>query len=50
MCRIVDTYMQLKIRKHMDFSAGPVGKNLPVKAGDMGSIPGPGRFRRLQGN
>ena len=34
----------------MDFSAGPVGKNLPVKAGDMGSIPGPGRFRRLQGN
>ena len=32
MCRIVDTCMQLKIKKHMDFSAGPVGKNLPVKA------------------
>ena len=43
MCRIVDTCMQLKIRKHMDFSAGPVGKNLPANAGDMGSMPGPGR-------
>ena len=34
----------------MDFSAGPVGKNLPANAGDMGSIPGPGRFRMLQDN
>ena len=50
MCTIVDTCMQLKIRKHMDFSAGLVSKNLPAKSGDMGSIPGPGRFCRLQGN
>ena len=27
-----------------DFSGGPVVKNLPAKARDMGSIPGPGRF------
>ena len=29
------------IRK--DFPSGPVVKNLPANAGDMGSIPGPGR-------
>ena len=27
----------------LDFSDGPVVKNLPDNAGDMGSIPGPGR-------
>ena len=27
-----------------DFPAGPVVENLPANAGDMGSIPGPGRF------
>lgn len=26
-----------------NFSGGPVLKNLPAIAGDMGSIPGPGR-------
>ena len=26
-----------------DFSGGPRDKNLPASAGDMGSIPGPGR-------
>ena len=45
-----ELWMQLKIRKHMHFSAGPVGKNLSANAGDMGSIPGPGRFRMLQDN
>ena len=33
-----------------DFAGGPVVKNLPVNAGDAGSIPGPGRFHMLQGN
>ena len=27
-----------------DFPAGPVDKNLPANAGDVGLIPGPGRF------
>ena len=27
----------------LDFSGGPVVKNLPSNAGDMGLIPGPGR-------
>ena len=26
--------------QHWDFPGGPVVKNLPCKAGDMGSIPG----------
>ena len=30
-----------------DFPGGPVVKNLPVNAGDMGSIPGPGRSSML---
>ena len=28
----------------MGFLGGPVVKNPPANAGDMGSIPGPGRF------
>ena len=28
----------------MDFPSGAVDKNLPANAGDMGLIPGPGRF------
>ena len=28
----------------LDFPSGLVDKNLPASAGDMGSIPGPGRF------
>ena len=31
-----------------DFPGGPVVKNLPVNARDMGSIPAPGRFHMLQ--
>ena len=27
-----------------DFPSGPVDKNLSANAGDMSSIPGPGRF------
>ena len=33
-----------------DFPGDAVDKNLPASAGDMGSIPGPGRFDMLQGN
>ena len=35
--------------KSQDFSGGPVVKNLPASAGDMGSIPGWGRFHLLGG-
>ena len=31
------------IRKWRDFPGGAVVKNPPASAGDMGSIPGPGR-------
>ena len=34
----------------LDFPGGPVGKNLPAKAADMGLIPGPGRSHMLWGN
>ena len=30
------------------FPGGPVDENLPANAGDMGLIPGPGRFYRSQ--
>ena len=33
-----------------DFPGGPVVKNLPASAGDMGSIPGPGRFHMVRDN
>ena len=32
------------------FPGGPVVKNLPASAGDMGSIPGPGRSHMLCSN
>ena len=31
----------------VDFPGAPVVKNLPANAGDMGSIPGPGRSHML---
>ena len=36
--------------KVLDFPGGPVVKNPPASAEDMGSIPGPGRFHMPQGN
>ena len=33
-----------------DFPGGRVNKNLPVNAGDTGSIPGPGKMPMLRGN
>ena len=35
---------------HGDFPGGAVDKNLPANAGDMGSIPGLGRFHIPQSN
>ena len=32
----------------LGFPGGPVVKNLPASAGDMGSIPAPGRSHMLQ--
>ena len=36
--------------KNQGLPGGPVFKNLPTSAGEMRSIPGPGRFHMLQGN
>ena len=33
-----------------NFTGGPVVKSLPANTGDMGSIPGLGRFHMTQGN
>ena len=33
-----------------DFPGGPVVQNPPADAGDIGSIPGPGRFHLLWDN
>ena len=35
-------------KKIQGFPVGSVDKNVPVNAGDMGSVPGPGRFH-MQG-
>ena len=34
----------------MDFPGGPVVKNPPANAGDLGSVPGLGRFHMPQGS
>ena len=34
----------IKNYNYLDFPGGPAVKNLPANAGDMGSIPGLGRF------
>ena len=33
-----------------DFPDGPIVRNPPASAGDVGSLSGPGRFHRLRGN
>ena len=42
--------LTLEKRIHQDFPGGPVVKNSLASAGDMGSIPGPGRLHVSQGN
>ena len=41
--------VSLKINKQ-DFPGGAVAKNMPANAGDMSSIPGPGRSHMPQSN
>ena len=38
------------IQNSLAIPGGALIKNPPVNAGDMGSIPGMGRFHMLQGN
>ena len=40
----------MTLRFLQDFPGGPVVKNLPAKAGDMGSTPGRGRFHVPEGS
>ena len=40
----------LHLKLLCDFSGGAVYTNLPASAGDMGSVPGPGRSHVLQSN
>ena len=54
---IVPTFLLIFYRSHYllttiigDFSDGPVVKNLPASAGNMGLIPGPGGSHMPQGN
>ena len=42
--------MEIRRRCKGDFLADTVEKNLPTNVGDMGSIPGPGRFHRSWSN
>ena len=37
-------------KEYRDFPGGTVVKNPPANAGDMGSIPGPGRTHMLRSN
>ena len=39
-----------KKQTNKEFPGGAVDKNLPAEAGDMGSIPGPGRFHMPRSN
>ena len=43
-------YSRLSHKPREDFRGGPVVKNLPASAEDMGLIPAPGRFHWLWGN
>ena len=45
----METFVYQRIHTR-DFLGGPVVKNLPASAGDMSSIPGPGRFHMVQDN
>ena len=41
--------MKFERRVSLDFTGGPVVKNLPDNAGDMSSVPGLGRFHMPTG-
>jgi len=49
--QLASSFHQVRIiRKSLDFPEGPLVKNPPANAEDMGSIPGPGRFHMPSGN
>ena len=49
--QLASSFHQVRIiRKGLDFPEGPVVKNPPANAEDMGSIPGPGRCHMPSGN
>ena len=47
--RLVDCLIDF-LREEQDFPGGAVDKNPLVKAGDTGSVSGPGRFHMLRSN
>ena len=46
----VKTETVLRDKEGLDFPGCTRGKNPPANAGDIGSIPGPGRLHMPQGN
>ena len=47
--RVTKSHIQLK-QLSTTMPGSPVDKNLPANPGDLGSIPGPGRFHMPQVN
>ena len=48
---LINLLLKLIVKEYMlDFPVGPVVKNLPANAGDMGSIPDQGRSHIPRGN
>ena len=45
---IITVLLMQKFWNLMGFPGGPVVENPPANAGDMGSVPGPGRFQATQ--
>jgi len=41
---------KLNLKEQEDFPGGSVDKKPPAHPGDMGSVPGPGRFHMPQSN
>ena len=41
---MTNTEYTVKLTSHVDFPGGSVVKNLPANSGDVGSIPGSGKF------
>ena len=46
---LIHFFKMIFIRIVWDFPGGAVDRNPPVSAGDVGSIPGPGRFHMPRG-
>ena len=48
--KIREQKIHIKTRQQRDFPGAAVVKNLPAKAGDTGSSPGPGRSHMMWSN